>query len=121
MVVTIETENNDAIAVIHALEKFAGTTVRYGEARSVAQKELDEERQKIVNRLKPMFFGNEQEATHFLVSIQGMRPTQITNLVNLWVGERRISDLSRKRNLWQVLYDYGIYTKSESNWNSQVK
>ena len=121
MVVTIETENNDAIAVIHALENFAGTTVRYGEVRRVAQDGLDKKKQIVINRLKPMFFGSEQEATHFLVCIQGMRPTQITDLVNQWVSERKISGLSRKRDLWQVLHDCGVYTRSESNWNSQVK
>ena len=87
----------------------------------MAQERLDEEKRVVVNRLKPMFFGNEREATRFLASIRGMRPTQITDLVNLWVSERKISDLSRKRDLWQVLHDYGVYTRSESNWNSQVK
>jgi len=28
--------------------------------------------------------------------------------------------MSRKRELWMVLHDYGLYEKSESNWNSQV-
>lgn len=81
----------------------------------------DEGELRVVNQLKPMFFGNEEDARLFLGSIQGMKATQITSLVNQWVAEQRISVLSRKRDLWRVLHDCGIYTKSESNWNNLVK
>ena len=72
-------------------------------------------------RLRPMFFGQEDEARAFLVSIQGMKPTQITDRVNRLVSERKISDMSKHRDLWKVLHDCGLYDKSESNWNQQVK
>ena len=81
----------------------------------------DEGELRVVNQLKPMFFGNEEDARLFLGSIQGMKATQITSLVNQWVAEQRISVLSRKRDLWRVLHDCGIYTESESNWNNLVK
>lgn len=77
--------------------------------------------QGIVDELKPMFFGIEENARRFIESVQGAKPTQITDLVNQWVRERKISDLSRKSDLWRVLHDCGIYTKSKSNWNMQVK
>lgn len=83
--------------------------------------QLDEGEQGIVSQLKPMFFGDDEEARRFLASIQGMKPVQVTDLVNRLVGERKISDLSRKRDLWKVLHGCGIYAPSESNWNSQVK
>lgn len=82
---------------------------------------LDEKEQDIVKQLRPMFFSNEEEAKRFLVSIQGMKPTQITDLVNKLVEGNKISGLSKKRSLWKVLHDCGIYAPSESNWNSQVK
>ena len=84
-------------------------------------KNFSEKEKEVINQLKPIFFGSEEEAKDFLVSIQGMKPTQITNRVNQLVGEKKISELSKHRDLWKVLNDCGIYEKSESNWNMQVK
>lgn len=83
--------------------------------------ELDEQQQDVVEKLKPMFYGQTEDAKAFLVSIQGMKPTQITAKVNQLVSEKKISEMSRKRDLWKVLHDCGIYNKTEPNWNSQVK
>ena len=83
--------------------------------------ELDEQQQDVVEKLKPMFYGQLEDAKAFLVSIQGMKPTQITDKVNQLVSEKKISDRSKHRDLWKVLHDSGIYDKSESNWNQQVK
>ncbi len=83
--------------------------------------ELDEQQQDVVEKLKPMFYGQIEDAKAFLMSIQGMKPTQITDKVNQLVSEKKISDLSKHRDLWKVLHDCGIYDKSESNWNQQVK
>ena len=83
--------------------------------------ELDEQQQDVVEKLKPMFYGQVEDAKTFLVSIQGMKPTQITDKVNQLVREKKISDMSKHRDLWKVLHDSGIYDKSESNWNQQVK
>ena len=83
--------------------------------------ELDEQQQDVVEKLKSMFYGQIEDAKAFLVSIQGMKPTQITDKVNQLVSERKISDMSKHRDLWKVLHDCGIYDKSESNWNQQVK
>ena len=83
--------------------------------------QLDEQQQDVVEKLKPMFYGQLEDAKAFLVSIQGMKPTQITDKVNQLVSEKKISDMSKHRDLWKVLHDCGIYDKSESNWNQQVK
>ena len=83
--------------------------------------ELDEQQQDVVEKLKPMFYGQVEDAKAFLVSIQGMKSTQITAKVNQLVSEKKISDMSKHRDLWKVLHDCGIYDKSESNWNQQVK
>lgn len=75
----------------------------------------------IIDRLRPIFYGSEEEARAFLESIQDMKPRQITDKVKQLVGEKKISELSSHRDLWKVLYDAGLYTRSESNWNMQVK
>ena len=74
----------------------------------------------IVAKLRPIFFGDDQEATGFLMDIQDMKPKQITDKVNQMVVAKKISEMSRKRDLWMVLHEFGLYDKSESNWNSQV-
>ena len=77
-------------------------------------------RKDIVAKLNPIFYNDEKEASSFLSEIQGMKAKQITDRVNQLVRARKISDMSRKRELWSVLHDYGLYDKTEANWNSQV-
>lgn len=84
-------------------------------------KKEEKEEAALIEQLKPIFFNEEEEAEKFLNSIQGLRPLQITQKVNDLVSERKISDVSKHRRLWQVLHDAGLYNKSESNWNQQVK
>ena len=76
----------------------------------------------LVTKLKPIFFNNEEDVRHFLKEIDGMKPNDITDLVNKWVKEKRISDFgnSRKGVLWTILNDAGIYNKSKQNWNRRV-
>ena len=83
--------------------------------------ELDEQQKDVVERLRPIFYGQIDDAKAFLVSIQGMKPTQIIDKVNQLVQAKKISEMSKHRDLWKVLHDCGIYDKSESNWNQQVK
>lgn len=75
----------------------------------------------IIEQLKPVFYGSEKEAKAFVASIRGVKPKQITDMVNQLVSERKISDMSKHRDLWKILHDYGLYERSESNWNMQVK
>ena len=82
---------------------------------------VSDDQQQVVDRLKPFFFGVEEEARAFFMQIQGMKATQITAKVNQLVVEKKISDMSQHRDLWTVLHDCGLYAKSESNWNQQVK
>jgi hypothetical protein len=84
------------------------------------QKQMIKKKKEIVAKLKPIFFNNESEASSFLSEIQSMKSTQITARVKQLVRERIISDMSCKRELWSVLHDYGLYDKTESNWNLQV-
>ena len=83
--------------------------------------EIEEQSSAIVDRLKHIFYGSEQEARAFLESIQGMKPTQITDKVNQLVNEKKISVLSSHRDLWKVLHDFDLYKRTEANWNMQVK
>lgn len=77
--------------------------------------------QKVVDQLKPIFFGEEKRAQEFYESIQVMKPREITDRVNQLVREGTISDKSNHRDLWKILNDAGLYKPTESNWNQQVK
>ena len=76
----------------------------------------------MVEELKPLFYNNEDNVRRFLKEIDGMTPNDITDLVNQWVKDKRISDYgnSRKGLLWGILNEAGLYTKSRQNWNRRV-
>ena len=75
----------------------------------------------IVSQLEPIFYGSEDEALRFLKEIRGMKPVLITQKVKRLIAEKSISELSAHRDLWAILHTAGIYDRSESNWNQQVK
>ena len=76
----------------------------------------------LVEKLKPIFFNNESDVRLFLKEIAGMKPNNITDLVNMWVQDKRISDYgsSRKGDLWKILYDAKLYPRTIQNWNRRV-
>jgi len=85
----------------------------------VNEEPLDDE---LVMELKPLFYNNEGNVRRFLREIDGLPPNDITDLVNRWVKDRRISSYgnSRKGVLWEILNAAGLYTKSRQNWNRRV-
>ena len=78
--------------------------------------------QDVLQQLKPLFYNNEDNVKQFLNEIDGMTPNDITDLVNQWVKDKRISNYgnSRKGVLWGILNKAGLYTKSRQNWNRRV-
>ena len=76
----------------------------------------------LIEKLKPIFYNNEEDVKLFLKEIAGMKPGDITDLVNRWVKDKRISDYgySRKGTLWEILNEAGLYTKSRQNWCKRV-
>ena len=76
----------------------------------------------LVEKLMPIFYNNKEEVMRFLNEIDGMKSSGVTDVVNRWVKEKRISDYgnSRKGELWEILNHAGLYTKSRQNWNRRV-
>lgn len=76
----------------------------------------------LVTKLKSIFYNNEENVKLFLKEISGMQPKDITDLVNQWVKDKRISDYgsSRKGYLWDILNKAGLYLRSRQNWNRRV-
>jgi len=78
--------------------------------------------EELIAQLKPIFYNNEDNVKIFLKEIEGMQPSNITDLVNKWVTDKRISDYgnSRKGELWEILSEANLYTKSRQNWCRRV-
>lgn len=87
-------------------------------AQQVTKTQDDE----LVDRLKPLFYNKEGDVRAFLKEIAGMKPKDVTDLVNKWVTDKRISDYgnSRKGVLWEILHQAGLYEPSKQNWNRRV-
>lgn len=87
------------------------------------REEVQDDNKHLVAELMPIFFNNEEDVRQFLKEIRGMEPQDITDLVNRWVDDKRISDYgnSRKGVLWGILHKAGLYTRSKTNWNGRVK
>lgn len=83
--------------------------------------EPTEDAGEIIAALTPLFYGVKADAIQFLQMVREMKPTQITDLVNQWVAQKKIAQHNCHRDLWKVLNDNDIYMRSESNWNAQVK
>lgn len=76
----------------------------------------------LVEQLMPIFYNHEANVRQFLTEIRGMATEDITDVVNRWVKNKRISDYgnSRKGVLWGILHEAKLYSKSKSNWNERV-
>ena len=82
----------------------------------------EDTRQPLIEQLKPIFYNKESDVRKFLKEIARMKPKDITDLVNRWVTEKRISDYgnSRKGVLWEILHEAGLYKPSRQNWDKRV-
>lgn len=88
----------------------------------VPQEEPVAEEDALVEELKPIFYNKEDEVRVFLKEIVGLKSPDVTELVNRWVADKRISDYgnSRKGVLWNILHQAGLYEPSKQNWNRRV-
>ncbi len=87
-----------------------------------ASDELQPVEDDIVERMMPLFYNNEDNVRRFLKEIDSMTPNNITDLVNQWVKDKLISDYgnSRKGELWKILHDEKLYSRTIQNWNRRV-
>lgn len=73
-----------------------------------------------IDEITSCFFGIKEDALEFVRMAKNMKPKQITDLVNKWLMEGKISKKSFKRDLWKPLHKHGVYKCTETNWNVQV-
>lgn len=95
---------------------YDGTRPEHGE-----DVRLPDEDSEVIDRLAPFFWNRRKEAASFLQRIKGTPDAQITSLVTQLVEEGKISDLSCKGDLWEVLHGHGLYKAGRANWNGRVR
>ena len=66
-------------------------------------------------------YGNRELVAEFMGRIKGAKPTDVTAEVNRLLKERRVSDISCNKVLWEILHENGYYAPTLSNWNSQIR
>ena len=97
------------------------TSRRRSESVRSALNFSDDTRNKLVARLSPIFYGIEEYVNEFLKLAQVADSQHVIRIVKQMVAEHKISDISCRRTLWQVLHEFELYTRSESNWNQQMR
>ena len=105
----------------HSPQTISDKSIKEGIGQQQEEKDEDNEAS-LVGKLMPIFYNDEKDVKKFLEMIKGMESNDITDLVNKWVAEKRISDYgnSRKGLLWKLLHDAGLYTKTRQNWTNRV-
>lgn len=98
------------------VNQYPGATHAHGKV-SVTE-EADEA---LASKLAPVFFGNRELVTEFMGRIKGAKPTDVTAEVNRLLKERKVSDISCNKVLWEILHENGYYAPTLSNWNSQIR
>ena len=111
-----------ALAYLGELTDTTGKLIGYDQAGLTLETDCQSINQETVEELKPLFYNNEPNVRRFLREIMGMPPKDITELVNQWVKNKRITNYgnSRKGVLWSILNKAGLYSRSRQNWNGRV-
>ena len=111
------TENWVQILKIYAL------LAEYDECHSETAEEIAPEPTRdesaLVRRLRPLL-NSDQDAANFAKRFDDLSAKKITDLVNQLWAKGVIADTTTKKDLWEVLHDFGIYTPKLNNWNGQV-
>ncbi len=98
------------------VNQYPGATHAHGKVSVTA--EADEA---LAEKLVPVFFGNRELVAEFMGRIKGAKPTDVTAEVNRLLKERKVSDISCNKVLWEILHENGYYAPTLSNWNSQIR
>ena len=71
------------------------------------QQVVEQVDESLVDKLAPVFYGNRELVSEFLGRIKGTKPTDVTAEVNRLLKERKVSDISCNKVLWEILHENG--------------
>ena len=111
-----------ALAYLGEINDTTEKHIGYDQTELTVDEDFQPIDQETVKELKPLFYNNEPNVRRFLREIIGMPPNNITDLVNQWVKNKRITNFgnSRKGVLWKILHKARLYSRSRQNWNRRV-
>ena len=75
----------------------------------------------LVELLSHHMYEDESNAKAFLEKVQGMRDTEIADVVAEWVKDHKISSKTFRRDLWRILHAAKLYDGTESNYNIAMR
>lgn len=105
-------------------ENVSGMVIMESETQVDSPAENEEcadKNDELIDRICPIFYNDVNQAKEFVNKIRGMKATQITEMVKDLRTKKIISEMSCHHDLWFILHEVGLYTKTESNWNERIK
>lgn len=97
---------------------LSGNVTNYNYGKEATTNVEDRE---LAKQMAGIFYGDEENALEFIGLVRGMKPVAVTGIVNQWLKEKKISDKSKGKDLWEILNKNGLYDAGYANWNSYVK
>ena len=110
---------SDSAQIVQTLETLFSKIKEPDEPPSDINAESREE--DLVHELMPIFKSAKDEVLSFLDMVRNAEPRKITFVVNGLVKNHVILADLRKKALWSILHEYGIYNKTFQNWNEQIE
>lgn len=74
----------------------------------------------VIQDLLPFFYGDEEEVRKFVRIVKGAKAQEVTQQVNMLLRAKKISDKTCSKPLYDVLFKYGLYDKTYSNWSAYL-
>lgn len=96
-----------------------GGVLNFGEPKKKTS--VDDADAAIVEELAPIFYGNREEVAAYLGRIKGADATQVVQVTNEYIQAQKISARSCNKPLWEIHHKHGLYAKTLTNWNNQIK
>lgn len=118
--VYVEHIDNHYYPEAEAKAGFAAGAAADGTGNTASTHQETEEECPWIGEILNSFYSDKERALEFVRTIENMKPTQVTALVNEWLRQKKISPCSCHRDLWRPLHEHGLYEPSESNWNRLV-
>lgn len=81
---------------------------------------ISEDQEELAEDLSSFFFGVQEEVEKFISAINGADPTDVTSRVNKLLREKKVSDKTCLKPLWEVLSKHKMYDRTYKTWTEQV-
>lgn len=89
--------------------------------QTITKAETAENNETLLERLKPIFYGDEKRAEVYIKEFKNSNnDVEKVRYTAQLVNENTISEMSCHRDLYSILHDHRLYTKTESNWNKVI-